>query len=254
MCETTNQTRPRGQGVRTLRLADQLPNCRVDLNNTCYDFVACVREKQVLDIGCGYGRYRSVVEKAGGQWTGVEPYDGGAHTIKGSAEALPIPDESFDVVVMDAVLEHVLDPSAAFREVARVLRPDGLFIGYVAFMECFHEISYCHLSFKALEYFASANGMTLEAIGGGRRFGIDHHIAILLRPLPSAWLQAAIAGLVRWLVYAKSGLTIPLLMNRRGLSLAAARQLATDYYTLELLRQSRGFSFLIRKPSAVVSQ
>ena len=35
------------------------------------------------------------------------------------------PDESFDLVVTQDVMEHVLDPEAAFSEIARTLRPGG---------------------------------------------------------------------------------------------------------------------------------
>src|SRR5580658_7799529 len=39
----------------------------------------------------------------------------------------PIPDESFDVCVSNWVLEHVADPVSHFREVARILRPGGVY-------------------------------------------------------------------------------------------------------------------------------
>lgn len=40
-------------------------------------------------------------------------------------ESLTFQDESFDLVITQDVFEHVLNPDAAFREVARVLRPQG---------------------------------------------------------------------------------------------------------------------------------
>src|SRR5690606_36348269 len=43
----------------------------------------------------------------------------------GDAEALPYPDESFDLVIGHAVIHHLPDLPAAFAEVARVLRPGG---------------------------------------------------------------------------------------------------------------------------------
>jgi len=39
--------------------------------------------------------------------------------------AMTFDDASFDLVVTQDVLEHVMDPEAAFREVARTLRPGG---------------------------------------------------------------------------------------------------------------------------------
>jgi SAM-dependent methyltransferase len=41
---------------------------------------------------------------------------------------IPRPDGSFDIVIVNHVLEHIPDDAAALREVARVLRPGGLFL------------------------------------------------------------------------------------------------------------------------------
>ena len=43
----------------------------------------------------------------------------------GTAEALPFPDASFDLVTCQTVLIHVSDPTAAIEEMARVLAPGG---------------------------------------------------------------------------------------------------------------------------------
>lgn len=40
-------------------------------------------------------------------------------------EALSFPDESFDLVVTQDVMEHVFDPAKAFAEIARTLKPGG---------------------------------------------------------------------------------------------------------------------------------
>lgn len=47
--------------------------------------------------------------------------------IDGDIEALPIPDDSVDVVVSNCVLNLVPDKEAAFREMARVIAPGGHF-------------------------------------------------------------------------------------------------------------------------------
>ena len=44
------------------------------------------------------------------------------------ANGIPWPDASFDVVFADNVLEHLPDPLAVFREVARVLKRGGVFL------------------------------------------------------------------------------------------------------------------------------
>lgn len=46
-------------------------------------------------------------------------------------EGLPFPAASFDVVICEQVLEHLHDPRGVVREIARVMRPDGLLIAGV---------------------------------------------------------------------------------------------------------------------------
>jgi ubiquinone/menaquinone biosynthesis C-methylase UbiE len=101
-----------------------------------------LKGRDALDLGCGYGgrtvwyseygrtRYIAGVEidermvdrcrafAAHRESVGVEFH-------LGLAEALPYPDESFDVVLSYDVIEHVDDPCRAFDELARVLRPGG---------------------------------------------------------------------------------------------------------------------------------
>lgn len=239
---------PLGQGVRRLTLADQLPYCRIEINRKLYDLETICRNANVVDIGCGFGRNRTRVEGAGGSWVGVEPFTGGAHTVLASADDLPFSDDTFDVAIMDAVLEHLPDVDTSVAEVARVLRPGGVFIGYVAFMECFHEISYFHLSFKAIEYLARKHGLVLEAVSGGGRFGIDYHVAVLAYPLNIGWARALISGGIRGVVRIKSIAAYVLRRILKRDSKSAAAQWAKQYYLLECLRQSTGFNFIIRKP------
>ena len=236
-----------GKGVRQLTLEDQLPDAEIIINKPAYTFEEVVKGKKVADIGCGYGRNRSIVERLGGEWIGVEPFEGGNHTVVASAEDLPFEDNSFDVVVMDAVLEHIPDVGKAFSEIGRILKPGGVFIGYVAFMETFHEISYSHLSFKALEHYSDINGLKLEKISGGRRFGIDYHRKVLLYPIPFQFLRGFVAWRIRTFILLKSNMAYVALRFKRRMAKKAAKQTAHQYYQLEVLRMSVGFSYLIRK-------
>ncbi len=47
--------------------------------------------------------------------------------VKGTIEALPLPDESVDVVISNCVINLSTDKRAVLREAARVLRPGGRF-------------------------------------------------------------------------------------------------------------------------------
>ncbi len=178
---------------------------------------------------------------------GIESFEERAHTVLASADDLPFPDNSFDVAIMDAVWEHLPNAEASFAEVARVLRPGGLLVGYVALMECFHEISYFHLSFKALEHLAKENEMALEAISVGGSLGIDYHTAVLFYQirffLARKLIAASIRGFIR--LYSFAVLVLRLLAKRD--SSATGADWTKRYFQLECLRQSNGFQFIIRK-------
>jgi SAM-dependent methyltransferase len=91
--------------------------------------------RDVLDLGAGAGIVRELdVRGMGPRVHGVDldprvlenPFLDDARV--GSAEDIPYPDSSFDLVFCNNVLEHLPDPGRAFREVARVLRPGGVFL------------------------------------------------------------------------------------------------------------------------------
>jgi SAM-dependent methyltransferase len=56
-------------------------------------------------------------------------------SIKMDIHAMPFPDNSFDVVLCNHVLEHVADDILALREIRRVLRPGGYAVLQVPFFE-----------------------------------------------------------------------------------------------------------------------
>ena len=49
-----------------------------------------------------------------------------AETLAAFGESLPFPDESFDIVLCDNVVDHAETPQRICEELVRVLRPDGL--------------------------------------------------------------------------------------------------------------------------------
>jgi ubiquinone/menaquinone biosynthesis C-methylase UbiE len=50
------------------------------------------------------------------------------HLIVGEAESLPFPDSAFDNLLSVGALNHVNDPGQALREMARVVKPDGIVV------------------------------------------------------------------------------------------------------------------------------
>lgn len=98
----------------------------------------------VLEIGSGSGWFTILARVHGLRAVGVEvswelvefargrAREAGVEAPfhEARAEALPLPDASFDVAYANSVLEHVKDWRSAVREAHRVLRPGGLlFVG-----------------------------------------------------------------------------------------------------------------------------
>lgn len=88
----------------------------------------------LLDLGCGKGRAElDFTAKCGfvagcDQATSVTDNKFVSSRIRGDAYQLPFGGSVFDVVISDFVLEHLEFPSKVFREIARVLRPGGIFL------------------------------------------------------------------------------------------------------------------------------
>lgn len=87
---------------------------------------------RALEVGSGGRR----VGHPGVATLEIEP--GAEIDYVGSVLALPFPDNTFDLVYSQAVLEHVTDPALAIREMVRVLKPGGTFHCITAFMQGLH--------------------------------------------------------------------------------------------------------------------
>jgi len=92
----------------------------------------------IVDLGCGTGRFtRGLADHFDADAIGIDPSEkmldvaaaknlGARVTFRaGSAEAIPLPDQSADLVFMSMIFHHLKDRTKAVGEIRRVLRPRG---------------------------------------------------------------------------------------------------------------------------------
>ena len=93
-------------------------------------------EGKFLDIGCGLGYSMEVAKNYGYETFGVEPLVAAAnHAIdelhlnvkKGFFDPKDYPANSFDLIWLDQVLEHVYEPDKLFADIITILKPGGIF-------------------------------------------------------------------------------------------------------------------------------
>lgn len=102
------------------------------------------RNEKALEIGCGLGKGAQILvdRLEFSEVTAFDLEESLAHRaakklparlrsrirlLVADAQSLPFPDDTFDAVVNFGIIHHVLDWRACIREIARVLKPHGLF-------------------------------------------------------------------------------------------------------------------------------
>ncbi len=128
-----------------LTLVDSIPFF-AECKRESFDLLGAAAGRRILDVGCGLGddaRALARLVTPGGTVVGVDGSHAMIEAARGrhsevesltfqvaDAAALPFDDESFDACRIDRVLQHIADPGAVVREMARVLRPGGLMVAY----------------------------------------------------------------------------------------------------------------------------
>jgi ubiquinone/menaquinone biosynthesis C-methylase UbiE len=89
-------------------------------------------EGNILDVGCGVGDFLNFKNNV----IGVDINEDcvnyclkkGYNAYLMNIDKLPFPDNSFNTIVLDNVLEHIEDPANILKEIKRVLIPNGLLL------------------------------------------------------------------------------------------------------------------------------
>jgi SAM-dependent methyltransferase len=119
---------------------------------------------RLLDLGCGkvplYGAYAPFAsEVTCVDWGDGEHID----IICDLTQPLPLADDRFDTIILSDVLEHIPEPAQLWREMTRVLAPQGRIIMNVPFYYSVHAHPHDYYRYTcfALERFVALNGLEL---------------------------------------------------------------------------------------------
>jgi SAM-dependent methyltransferase len=118
------------------------------------------------------------------------------------AHRIPLADGSADAVMVQAVLEHVLDPGAVVAEIHRVLKPDGLVYAETPFLQQVHAGAYDFVRYTASGHrylfreFDEIDAGTVSGPGTQLLWSIDHLVRGLTRSTNAGRL---VRGLLFWL-------------------------------------------------------
>jgi SAM-dependent methyltransferase len=110
------------------------------------------------------------------------------------AHQIPLRDGTVDAVVIQAVLEHVLDPGEVVREIHRVLRPGGLVYAETPFLQQVHAGPYDFTRYTASGHrwlfraFEEIDAGPVAGPGTQMLWSVDHLARGLLRSGPAGRL------------------------------------------------------------------
>ena len=104
----------------------------------------------LLEPGCGRGEHLRLFKQLGLDVYGLDLSPEAPALAKDlnisvcdlEVEALPYPDDHFDVIYSKSFLEHIRDPSKFLKEAYRVLKPGGLILSMVPDWESQHQKFY----------------------------------------------------------------------------------------------------------------
>lgn len=125
--------------VDGIRVADYFEACTAPENRFILRQLGDVRGKSLLDLGCGAGENSVYFATQGARCVAADYSPGMVEVALKLAEtnqvqvegrvvnamAIDLPDNSFDIVYASNLLHHLPDPTAALKEMHRILKPGG---------------------------------------------------------------------------------------------------------------------------------
>ena len=177
-------------------------------------------DAHILDLGSGFRRRAAHV-------INLEIAPMPNVNVIGDGHRLPFGDEIFDVVILEAVLEHVSEPGMVVSEVHRVLRKGGRAYAAVPFMQGYHASpeDYQRYTIWGLEHLFSG----FQKIESGSCVGATsalhwifrEYIGILFS-FGNIWLYKSLSLIVGWVTFPLVYLDALLKHNRNSHAIASA--------------------------------
>ena len=220
---------------------------------------------KVLDYGCGAGEIIKLMRDGGLDAYGCEAfYEGGNLSSKVPAELkdrifamqgdrIPFPDEIFDLVMNNQVLEHVPDLNIVLSEISRVLKPGGVCLSLFPHREVWRE-GHCNIPF--LHWFPKGSTPRIYYATALRSLGLGYWKNDLS---PLAWSRNFCRWLDAWCYYRPyreiaatfaSHLSGPSHIEREWIvSRRAEFRFAPKWLRRLTARKAAGLVFLTAKPS-----
>jgi SAM-dependent methyltransferase len=123
----------------------------------------------------------------------------------GDGHAIPLADGSVDGLVVQAVLEHVLEPTVVAGEIHRVLRTGGIVYADTPFLQQVHEGAYDFTRFTDSGHrflfrgFERIDSGSVAGAGTALRWSVDHFVRALTRSVALGRLASLCLFWLSWL-------------------------------------------------------
>ncbi|HBF36346.1 MAG TPA: methyltransferase [Firmicutes bacterium] len=167
-----------------------------------------ITNKKVLDFGCGNGGFLVLAHKVAAEITGLEPerrlkpyFDQQQLRVYSNLDEVK---ESFDVITIFHVLEHLPDPINVLKQLAGKLEPGGCIIAEVpnaddALLKVYESDAFAHFTYwschlflfnvDALSLLAKKAGLQINYIKQIQRYPLSNHLYWLSRKEPGGHIQ-----------------------------------------------------------------